>query len=157
MSDEVYLTRAGYEKMHSELDNLKAEMRRLSKVIEAARLQGDLSENAEYDAAKEAQGYIAARLADTESKLTKVRIIEDENIPSDRVYIGAIVSLKDLNSEEEFKYMMVSAEEADFDDNKVSIHSPIGQGLMGQAEGAEVEIQAPAGIQKYQILKIERP
>jgi len=158
MGQEIYLTRPGYEKLVNELERLKTtERRKLSKAIGEARLQGDLSENAEYDAAKEAQGHCEARIAELEGKLSDVRIIEDQNIPGDKVYIGAIVSLKDLVSKEDIQYMLVSPEEASFEENKLSLFSPIGKGLLGKAEGEEVEVQAPAGTLKYKILKIERP
>lgn len=155
---EVYLTRQGFEKLRKELDYLKNTKRReISKAIGEARLQGDLSENAEYDAAKEAQGHCEARIAELEGKLSNVRIIEDLNIPSDKVYIGAYVTLLDLDSSKETKYMLVSPEEADFEANKLSMLSPIGKGLMGKAMGAEVKLEVPAGILKYRIIKIERP
>ncbi len=157
MADNVYLTRAGYEKLIKELDALKSEKLKISKAIGEARLQGDISENAEYDAAKDAQAHNAARMAEVEAKLAKVRIIEDENIPSDKIYIGAIVTLKDLKTEEELQYMMVSPEEASYEENKLSIFSPVGKGLMGKKEQEIVEIKVPAGILKYQIMKIKRP
>jgi len=158
MSQEVYLTRAGFEKLTEELEYLKTSERpRISKAIGEARLQGDLSENAEYDAAKEAQAHCEARIAELEMTLTGVKIIEDQNIPSDKVYIGAIVTLKEKSSSKEVKYMLVAPPEADFENNKLSIFSPIGKGLMGQPQGAEVEIETPSGMVKYTILKIERP
>lgn len=157
MADEVYLTRAGYQKLYAELEALKKEKIKISQAIEEARLQGDISENAEYDAAKEAQAHNVARTSELEMKLSKVRIIEDENIPSDKIYIGAIVTLKDLEENEEFQYMMVSPEEANYEEDKISIFSPIGKALMGKPEGAEVDINVPAGVLKYKILKIERP
>ena len=155
--DEIYLTRAGYQKIYNEIEALKKDRIRISGEIEEARLQGDLSENAEYDAAKEAQAHNVARCSELEGKLAKVRIIEDENIPGDKIYIGAIVTLKDLDTEEEIKYMLVSPEEADYEENKLSIYAPIGKGLMGHAEGEELEIKVPAGVLKYKVLKIERP
>ncbi len=158
MAQEVYLTRKGYEKLLNELERLKnVERKRLSKAIGEARLQGDLSENAEYDAAKEAQGHCEARIAELESKLSDVRIIEDQNIPSDKIYIGAIVTLEDLNEKTEVRYMLVAPEEADYEDNKMSVFSPIGKGLMGHAVGEEVTIEVPAGTQRYKVVKIERP
>ena len=157
MADEVYLTRAGYQKLYDEFESLKSERIKISGEIEEARLQGDLSENAEYDAAKEAQAHNVARVADIENKLAKVRIIENEDIPSDKIYIGAIVTLKDVEKNEEMQYMMVSPEEADYEENKISIFSPIGKALMGKSLDEEVEIQVPAGILKYKVLKIERP
>lgn len=157
MTDAVYLTRAGYEKLYDELEHLKEERVRISRVIEEARLQGDISENAEFDAAKEAQAHNGAKIADLEAKLTKVRIIEDQNIPSDKIYIGAIVTLKDMDSDEEMKYMMVSPEEADYEEGKLSIFSPVGKALMGKKEKEVLDIKVPAGLLKYKVLKIERP
>jgi transcription elongation factor GreA len=157
MSDEVYLTRAGYQKLYDELESVKAERVRISRAIEEARLQGDISENAEYDAAKEAQAHNIARMTTLEGKLAKVRMIEEENIPTDKIYIGAIVSLQDLGSDEKLQYMLVSPEEADYDENKLSIFSPVGKALMGKKAKEVVEIKVPAGTLKYKILKIERP
>lgn len=155
--DETYLTRAGYQKLYGELEEQKSQRVKIAGQIEEARLQGDLSENAEYDAAKDAQAHNAARIAELENKLAKVRIIEDENIPSDKIFIGAIVTLQDLETDEELTYMMVSPEESDYEENKLSIFSPIGKGMMGHAVGETLEIQVPAGVLKYKVLKIERP
>ena len=157
MSDDVYLTRAGHQKLYEELEALKKERLKIADAIEAARLQGDLSENAEYDAAKDAQAHNAAHIADLEGKLAKVRIIEDENIPGDKIYIGAIVKLLDLDTDEEMEYQMVGPEEASYEDNKISILAPIGKGLMGKAKGEEVEIDVPAGKLKYKVVRIKRP
>jgi len=157
MSDAIYLTREGYQKLLDEHESLKSDRKRISEAIGEARLLGDISENAEYDAAKDAQAHNAARLAEVEEKLTRIRIIEDEDIPSDKIFIGAIVTLKDLKTDEELKYMLVSAEEADYEANKLSIFSPVGKALMGKAPDEEVEIDVPAGVLKYKILKIERP
>lgn len=155
--DAVYLTRAGYTKLYDELEKEKVERLKIARAIEEARLQGDISENAEYDAAKEAQAHNAARIAELEAKLAKVRIIEDEKIPSDKIYIGAVVTLKDHETNEKIQYMLVSPEEADYEENKLSIFSPVGKGLMGKASGVTVEIKVPAGMLRYTILKIERP
>lgn len=157
MVDPVYLTRAGYEKLMKELDGLKKERIKISRAIEEARLQGDISENAEYDAAKEAQAHNVAQMATLEAKLTSVRIIEDQNIPSDKVFIGAIVTLKDLKTDEEMTYQMVSPEESNYEESKLSITAPVGKGLMGHAVGEELSIKVPAGVLKYKILKIKRP
>ncbi|MBN1870207.1 MAG: transcription elongation factor GreA [Candidatus Omnitrophica bacterium] len=157
MSEDIYLTRDFFHKLHDEFEQLKKDGMRISKEIEAARLQGDLSENAEYDAAKEAQAQNAARRLELEDKLARVKIIEDQNIPSDKIYIGAIATLKDLETEEEINYMLVSPEESSYEDNKISILSPIGKALLGHAEGEELMIPVPAGVLKYRVLKIERP
>lgn len=159
MTDQIYLTRVGYQKLYDELEDLKKARRGIAKAIGEARAQGDISENAEYDAAKDAQAHNAARIAELEAKLATVRIIEDEDIPADKIFIGAIVTLKDLSSPlgEELQYMMVSPEEANYEENKLSIYSPIGKGLIGHALGEEVQIKVPAGVLKYKINKIERP
>ena len=157
MSEDVYLTRDFFHKLHNEFEQLKKDSLRIAKEIEAARLQGDLSENAEYDAAKEAQAHNATRRADLEDKLARAKIIEDQDIPADKIYIGAITILKDLDTEEEMEYMLVSPEESSYEENKISIHSPIGQALLGHAGGEELEIKVPAGVLKYKVLKIKRP
>jgi len=157
MADEVYLTRAGYKKLSDELEKLRKDRIKISRAIEEARLQGDISENAEYDAAKEAQAHNVYQIAEAENNLGSVVIIEDQDIPSDKIYIGAIVTLKDLKTDEKLKYMMVSPEEASYEENKLSMRSPVGAGLMGHAKGEEIEIDVPAGSLKYKVLKIERP
>ena len=158
MAGEVYLTRKGLQKLSEQLESLKTtERQKIARAIGEARAQGDISENAEYDAAKDAQAHNEARIADLELKLSNVRIIENENIPSGKAYIGAFVSLKDLDTKEEIKYQLVSAEEASFEENKISVSSPIGKGLLGKKEGEEVAIQVPAGKLRYKILKLARP
>ncbi len=154
---EIYLTRAGYQKLIEELETLKnVKRRKISKEIGEARSHGDIGENAEYDAAKEAQGLNEQRIAGLELKLSYARIIDDENIAKDRVLIGAKLKLLDLESNEELEYMLVSEEEADFDQGKISFSSPVGSALMNHKENDIVEIKIPAGILKYKILKISR-
>lgn len=154
---DVYLTREGYEKLLKELEFLKtAKRRQLSKAIAEARAHGDISENAEYDAAKEALAFNEKRVMELEDKLARSRILDNENISSDEVLIGATVKLKDMDTGEELKYTLVSAEEADYEQNKISIVSPMGQGLLNHKENETVEITIPAGIIKYKILKISR-
>jgi len=155
--DELYLTREGYEKLKSELEYLeKVKRREISKAIAHARSLGDLGENAEYDSAKDEQAHCEQRIALLKDKLARVRIIDNEDIPSDRVLIGAKVLLLDLDTEEQLEYTIVSKEEADYDKGKISIESPIGKGLMQHKENDAVEIKIPAGILKYKILKISR-
>lgn len=155
--DEIYLTKDGHKKLLEELEYLKTVKRReLSKAIGEARSHGDISENAEYDAAKEAQALNEQRIAELEEKLSRARIIDDEYMPKDEVLIGATVKLKDLHSEEELEYTLVSEIEADYSQGKISITSPVGQGLLGHKENEIVEIKTPAGILRYKILKISR-
>ncbi len=153
----IYLTKKGYEKLSLELEHLKTVRRReLSKAIGTAREHGDLSENAEYDAAKDAQGYNEKKISELEAKLSQVCIIEDQDIPHGEVLIGATVKLKDLDNQEELEYTLVSEEESDYEQNKISITSPIGLGLLSHKENEEVAIKVPAGILRYKILKISR-
>ncbi len=156
MSGEIYMSQEGYEKLVNELENLKTTKRRLlSKAVGEARLQGDISENAEYDAAREAQGYNEKHIIELEDKLARVRIL-DKNIPKDEVLIGATVKLRDMDTDEELEYTLVSELEADYNQNKISISSPVGAGLLGHKENQVAEIKIPAGILKYKIIKISR-
>jgi transcription elongation factor GreA len=155
--DEVYLTREGWQKLMDELERLKKVKRReLSKAIGEARAQGDISENAEYDAAKEAQGQNERKIAELEMKLARARILDDTDIPKDRVLLGATVTLQDLDTDAEVTYMFVSEIEADYSAGKISISSPVGKGLLGRKLNEEVTIQIPAGTLRYKILKISR-
>ena len=155
--DEIYLTKEGYEKLKGELVYLKTVRRReLSKAVGEARAHGDLSENAEYDAAKEAQALHEKRIAELEEKLGRGRILEEVAIPKDQALIGATVKLKDVTSGEELEYTLVSGVEADYTQNKISVASPVGKALLGHRLNETVEIQAPAGILKYKILGISR-
>jgi transcription elongation factor GreA len=154
---EIHLSREGYDKLLKELEFLKNVKRReLSQEIGHARSHGDISENAEYDAAKEAQGLNEKRIAELEAKLSQARIIDEENIPKDKVLIGAKVKLKDLTSGEDLEYCLVSEEEADYDKGKISISSPVGRALLSRKENDTVEIKIPAGVLKYKIVKISR-
>ena len=157
MGNEVYLSRKGFQKLQEQLEALTTtERQKIAKAIGEARAQGDISENAEYDAAKEAQAHNEARIAELEGKLANVRIIENEKIPSDKVFIGAIVTLEDLDNDEDLTYMLVSPEEASYEENKISVFSPIGKGLLGHKEGEKVAIKVPAGTLNYKIKKIKR-
>lgn len=154
---DIYLTQEGYEKLRAELEYLRSIRRReLSREIGEARAHGDISENAEYDAAKEAQGLNEKKISVLEDKLGRVKIIDDLDIPKDKIYIGATVALKDLDTKEEIRYTLVSGEEADFSKGRISISSPVAKGLLGRKEGETVEIKVPAGILKYHIQKITR-
>ncbi len=153
----THLTPEGYEKLRKELEHLKtAKRRELSRAIGEARAHGDISENAEYDAAKEAQGLNEKKISELDAKLATAQILDNSAISKDEVLIGATVKLKDADSGEELEYMIVSEEEADFAQNKISIQSPVGAGLMNHKKGDLVEIQVPRGVLKYKILKISR-
>ena len=154
---EVYLTRAGADKLRKELDYLKTTRRReLSKEIGAAREHGDLRENAEYDAAKEAQALNETRIGELERKLSNVHIIEDMDLPDDRAYIGATVTVRDLDTDEESEYTLLSVEEADPDRNIISYTSPIGKGLLGHEIGDQVAIETPKRVFVFDVVDIRR-
>jgi len=154
---DTYLTRDGHQKLMQELEYLTTVKRReISKALETARAHGDISENAEYDAAKDAQGMNEKKIAELQEKLSGARIIDDENMPKDQVLIGATVSLKDMETGEDLTYMLVSELESDYAQAKISITSPVGAALMGHKVGEVIDIKVPAGTLKYKIVKITR-
>lgn len=154
----VYLTREGFNKIKKELDYLKHKKRReVIKDLAEARAHGDLSENAEYDAAKEAQAQTEGKIAELSDLISRTRIIEDENIPDDnKIYIGTTVRLVDLNTDEEISYRLLSEYEADISLNIISTTSPIGRALLGHEVGDEIKITVPSGTKEYEILEITR-
>lgn len=153
----IYLTRDGYDKLFKELEHLKTVKRRaLSKAIGEARSHGDISENAEYDAAKDAQALNEKRIAEIEEKLANAEIIDNANMPKDEILIGAKVQLKDLDTDEIIEYMLVSEAEADYNEGKISLTSPVGAALLNHKEKDVVEVKVPAGTLKYEVLKISR-
>ena len=154
---EVYLSREGLQKLHDELKSLKSgERPTVRQALQRAREFGDLSENAEYAAAKERLMFLEQRINKLEETISRARLLENENIPDDKVYIGATVKLEDLAKGGELTYTLVSPEEADFEEGKISTVSPIGKGLLGKEEGDEAQITVPAGQLHYKILKITR-
>jgi len=156
MSD-IYLTRKGHQKLMEELEYLKTVRRReLAKAVGEARSYGDISENAEYDAAKDAQGMNEKRISELEAKLSSAQILDDEAMPKDEVLIGATVKLQDLDSGEELEYTLVAEIEADYATGRISVSSPVGRGLLNHKLNEVVEIKIPAGELKYKILKISR-
>ena len=151
------MTREGYDKFLKELDHLKTTKRReIAADIARARAFGDLKENAEYDAAKNSQAFNESRISDYEERLSRIQIIDESKIAKDQVLIGAKVLLKDLKSQEEFSYSIVTHDEANFDEGKLSVMSPIAKGLLGLKVGDSAEIKIPAGVLKYKVLKISR-
>src|SRR3990167_7191580 len=154
--ERIYLTQKKYEELMKELERLKkTDRREIAKEIEVARDKGDISENAEYDAAKDIQGHIEKRIAELEDKLSRAAIIDNLNIDTTKVNIGAKVYLENLKTKEKFAYYLVSSEEADFSKDKISISSPVGKSLIGHKAGDSVKAQAPAGLLEYKIIKFE--
>ncbi len=154
---EVYLSRDGLEKLKDELKELKEKERpTVRESLQRAREFGDLSENAEYTAAKERLMFLEQRINKLEDTLSRATLLENESIPEDKVYIGATVELVDVKTDKEIVYTLVAPEEADFEAGKISTTSPIGKGLLGHSEGEEVDIRVPAGVLNYRIVSISR-
>lgn len=153
--ERVHLTQEGYEKLSEELDFLKQKKRKeISQSIEHARSLGDLKENAEYHAAKEAMAENERKIKELEDKLSRAEIIDTKNIDTDKAYLGAKVKLKDLSSGEEITYKLVGQDEADPLADLISISSPVGKSLLGCQKGEEINVQAPVGTLKYKVIEI---
>ncbi|CAH2786754.1 MAG: Transcription elongation factor GreA [uncultured Paraburkholderia sp.] len=152
----VPLTKRGAEMLRDELQRLKSvERPSVINSIAEARAQGDLSENAEYDAAKEKQGFIEGRIAKIESKLAGAQVIDPSAVEADgRVVFGATVEIEDLDSGASVKYQIVGDDEADIDHGLISISSPVARALIGKSEGDVAAVQAPAGIHEYEIIAV---
>lgn len=157
MSDHVYLSKDGRLKLEGELKKLKFEDRpKIIAEIKRAMELGDLSENAEYHAAKEAQRHLERKIAEIEDKLSRVRTVDTDKIPNDKVYLFSRVLVKDLRNGDEINYMIAPPDEADVDNDIISVKSPIGSSLLGKGVGDVVQIQVPAGTLKYEILRLSR-
>jgi transcription elongation factor GreA len=155
MSDIVYLTKEGYDNLKKEIDDLKRVKRpAISAQIAEARDKGDLSENAEYDAAKEAQGLLEAKISQLETMFAMARVIDETKLDISKVNLLSKVKVKNLNANREMVYMIVSEKEADMKLGKISSKSAIGSGLIGKSQGDIVEIDVPAGKVKLEILSI---
>jgi transcription elongation factor GreA len=153
----VYLTKEGYELLRSDLERLEKEERPIVvDAISRAREFGDLSENAEYAAAKERQLHLERRIAAIHDKLTRSEIIDESQIPKDQAYLGATIKLREEGSGNEVTYMLVSTDESDFSKNKISTESPVGKAMLGKKVGEKVEATVPAGTLNYEILSINR-
>jgi transcription elongation factor GreA len=154
---KIYLTRERIKELEHELHELKSKGRaEMAAKIAEARGHGDLSENAEYDAAKEAQGLMELRISKLEETLGRAQVIEGNSLPNDKIYILTKVKIQELKSKEVIEYLLVAPEEADFERNKISVTSPIGKGLLGKTKNDVVKITVPAGILEYKILEIAR-
>jgi transcription elongation factor GreA len=153
----VYLTKEALEKLREEVHHLRTAGRaRIADAIAEARSHGDLSENAEYDAAKEEQGKLEARIAKLEETIGNARIIDESQIDTSKAYILSTVRVKNHKFGTEQHFTLVSEQEADLSQNKISITSPIGKGLLGREVGDVIEIKVPAGKVKLEILEITR-
>jgi len=152
----VYLTRERLKELEKELSELKSNGRtEIAQKIAEARSHGDLSENAEYDAAKEEQGLFELKINKLENLLSRVRVVDTESMPKDKVHILANVRVKNLNTSKIFDYLLVSPEEADFQQGKIAVTSPVGQALMGKGVGEKTKAKVPAGMIEFEILEIK--
>lgn len=157
MSQINYYTEEGLQKLKDELHEMKTVQRpSISNQIAEARDKGDLSENAEYDAAKEAQGILEMKIAKLEEIISNARIIDDSNIDNSKVYILSNVKIKNVANGMTMEYTLVAENEADLKAKKISVESPIGKGLLGKAVGEIADIQTPNGIVKFEIIEISR-
>ena len=152
----IPLTRRGAEKLREELARLKnVERHAVIQAISEARAQGDLSENAEYEAAKDKQGFIEGRILEVESKLAAAQIIDPSTLDAEgRVVFGSTVDLEDEDSGVKVTYQIVGDDEADIKEGKISVSSPIARALIGKVEGDTAEVHAPAGVREYEILAV---
>jgi transcription elongation factor GreA len=152
---KIHMTRQGYERLQAELKRLKGEeRRRIVEEIKIARELGDLSENAEYHAAKERQGQLEARIRHVEDKLARAEVVEPSGQLADRVRFGATVVLEDLTTGEELTYTIVGEDEVDAAGGLISVNSPVGRALIGKEPEEEVSVRVPAGTRRYEIREI---
>ena len=157
MSEITYYTKEGYEALREELHRMKTvDRHEISQQIAEAREKGDLSENAEYDAAKDAQGMLELKISRLEGQLANARILDESQMDTSRVYILCNVRLKNHNVKKEMTYRLVAAAEANLKEGKISVDSPIGKGLLGKEVGDIVEVEVPAGKLKLEVLEITR-
>jgi transcription elongation factor GreA len=155
MSDTMYVSKEAFEKMRKELQHMKSvERPAASKAIAEAREKGDLKENAEYDSAKDAQGMLEGKIALLESQIATSRIIDENEIDTSKVSILTRVTITNVASKKTVTYQIVGEKEADLKANKISVSSPIGQGLIGKQKGEVAEVNAPTGVLKFRIEEI---
>jgi transcription elongation factor GreA len=157
-NERIPMTREGYEKQKAELDRMQnVEMMEIAKRIADARAMGDLSENAEYHAAREDQGILQARIDMLKDKLARADIVDRSSLPNDTVVFGARVRIKDLDSGDEVTYQLVGPGDEDYDNNKILTTSPRGQALLGKKLGDTAVVKIPRGTFRYQIVEISFP
>jgi transcription elongation factor GreA len=155
MSKINYYTPEGLQKLKDQLEELKTVQRpSISQQIGEARDKGDLSENAEYDAAKEAQGILEMKISKLQTVISNARLIDDSNIDNSKVYILSKVKIKNISNGMEIDYTLVAENEADLKAKKISVESPIGKGLLGKSEGDIADIVTPGGIMKFEIMTL---
>ncbi len=155
MSERIPMTRAGYNKLKAELDELQNEkMPEIERRIGAARAEGDLSENAEYHGARESQGLLLAKINLLRDKLARAAIMDPAKVPKNQVAFGCTVIVKDLDFGDTEEFTLVGAGEEDYDNGRINVASPLAQGLVGKKVGDQVEVAVPAGVNRFEVLEI---
>lgn len=153
--DRIPVTRQGFEALRKELQNLKKfERPQNIKAIEEARAHGDLSENAEYAAAKDRQGFIEGRINELEFKLANIDIIETDKLPKDRAVFGSKVVLENIETGEDVSYQLVGPDESDIENGRISVSSPLGKAILGRKPGDELSLEVPGGRRSYELVEI---
>ncbi len=157
MIQRIPISKTGHARLREELDRLnKVERHEVIRAIEVAREHGDLKENAEYHAAKERQGFIEGRMMDLKDKLGRAEVIDCSAVNCDKVVFGTVVTLADLDTDEEVRYQLLGPEEADMKNNRISVLSPLGGAMLGKCVGDDVTVKTPGGIRQLEVLAIEK-
>jgi len=155
MTDRIPMTRAGYDKIKAEMDRLnEVELPKILKRLDAARAEGDLTENAEYQGAQESRLHMEARINALRDKLARASILDPKDLPRDQVVFGCTVKVKDLDFGDDEEFTLVGAGEEDYEQNKILITSPLAQGLVGKRVGEQAEIEVPQGTTRFEVLEI---
>jgi transcription elongation factor GreA len=158
MIQRIPFSRKGYQKLRDELERLKKVDRPdVIKAIEVAREHGDLKENAEYHAAKERQSHIEGRLIELKDKLSRAEVIDCTNVNCDKAVFGTVVSLLDMDTDEEVSYQLLGPEESDVKKGSISVLSPLGRAILGKSEGDEVIVKTPGGVREFEVVEISQP
>lgn len=158
MVERIPMTKKGHEKLRLELNQLQREERpRIIQAIETAREHGDLKENAEYHAAKERQSHVEGRIMELKDKLSRSEVIDCSSLDCERVVFGVVVTLVNLDTDEEVTYQLLGPEEASVESGSISVLSPMGRAMIGKSVGDEVVVQTPGGVRQFEVLEINTP
>ena len=158
MIQRIPMSKAGYERLREELVRLERKDRmEVIKAIEVARGHGDLKENAEYHAAKDRQGHVEGRILELKDKLSRAEVIDCSTIDNDRIYFGNVVTLIDLDTDDQVSYQLLGPEEADVNQGRISVVSPMGKAMLGKQVGDEVVVKTPGGVRHFEVVDIESP
>ena len=158
MIQRIPISKSGYERLRGELVRLERKDRfEVIRAIEVARGHGDLKENAEYHAAKERQGHVEGRIMELKDKLSRAEVIDCSKVTCDRIIFGTVVTLLDLDTDDEVRYQLLGPEEADVNNGKISVVSPMGKAILGKQVGDEVEVRTPGGLRQFEVMDIETP